>query len=124
MPASVNDPKLLTDAAGKQQNFGAVITRDPDPTAQTITIDLLVKDKQFHRVSLYFLDWEKYNRRSAVEIFDLKTLKILSPVQLIRNYTMGKYLSFNYSSSIRIRINQVRGKNAALSGLFFDHHEN
>ena len=120
LSASGSDAKLLTDTAGVHHNFGAVITKDPDPTAQTITLDLVLNDNQPHQIALYFLDWEKHNRRSAVEVFDLKTLKILAPVQLIRNYTMGKYLSFKFTGSIRIRINQVRGKNAALSGLFFD----
>ena len=32
----------------------------------------------------------------------------------------GKYLSFNFDQSVRLRINHVRGKNAVLSGIFFD----
>jgi hypothetical protein len=32
----------------------------------------------------------------------------------------GKYLSFRLFGSLRIRVNHVRGKNAALSGIFFD----
>ncbi|WP_158798857.1 alpha-L-rhamnosidase C-terminal domain-containing protein [Pedobacter sp. L105] len=120
----MDDAKLLTDPSGKPQNFGAVITKDPDPTQQTITIDLDVNDEQSHQISLYFLDWEKHNRRSAIEIFDLKTLKIFSPLQLVQNYTNGKYFSFNYSGSIRIRIDQVRGENVAISGLFFDQSKN
>lgn len=118
--APEKDRSLLTDAAGKPGGFGAVITQDPNPTAQTITIDLTVIDNGAHQVALYFLDWDNQNRRSAVELFDMNTLDLLSPVQLIRTYTKGKYLIFNYRGSTRIRINQVRGKNAALSGLFFD----
>jgi hypothetical protein len=38
----------------------------------------------------------------------------------IRSYEKGKYLTFKYSNSIRIRVNQVQGPNAAVSGLFFD----
>jgi hypothetical protein len=41
-----------------------------------MTIDLDVNDSQKHRLAVYFLDWDTSGRRSAVEIFDLKTLKI------------------------------------------------
>jgi hypothetical protein len=47
-------------------------------------------------------------------------LKLVAPVQLIKDYQNGKYLVFDYSGSLRIRVNHVRGKNAALSGIFFD----
>lgn len=57
-------------------------------------------------------------RRSEIEIFDLKTLNIIAPVQMIRNYQNGKYVSFSFDKSVRIRINNVRGKNAAVSGIF------
>jgi len=122
LPEYLNAPVLKNQANFhfKGTGFGAIITQDPRPTAQTITIDLPVKDNQPHQLALYFLDADRQNRRTAVEIFDMNTLKLLSPVQMIRNQTNGKYLIFNYKRSIRVRINQVRGKNAALSGLFFD----
>jgi hypothetical protein len=85
-----------------------------------MTIDLDVNDSQKHRLAVYFVDWDASGRRSAVEIFDLKTLKLLAPVQLIKEYQNGKYMVFNYSGPIRIRVNHVRGNNAALSGIFFD----
>ena len=85
-----------------------------------MTIDLDVKDSQKHCLALYFLDWDSNGRRSAVEIFDLKTLKLVAPVQPIREYQSGKYLVFDYEGSLRIRVNHVRGENAALCGIFFD----
>jgi hypothetical protein len=85
-----------------------------------MTVNIDVNDSQKHQLALYFLDWDNDGRRSAVELFDLKTLKLLAPVQLIRDYQNGKYLFFDYSGSLRIRINHVRGKNAALSAIFFD----
>lgn len=99
---------------------GAIITRDPLPTQQTFTIDLPLKEKHPVCISLYFLDPDAQQRRSAVEIFDLDTLAILAPVQLIEHYEKGKYLRFTVDRPVRIRVNQVRGKNAALAGLFFD----
>jgi hypothetical protein len=113
-------PKVLVDDETKEKHFGAIITQDPEPTLQTMTIALEVKDNQKHRLAIYFLDWDNDGRRSAIEIFDLKTLKLIAPVQLVKNYENGKYLVFDYSGSLRIRVNHVRGKNAALSGIFFD----
>ena len=114
------DNSVLTDTSGNGGSFGAVITQDPIPLLETMTIDLGVKDSQLHQAALYFLDWDNTGRRSAIEVFDAKTLKLIAPVQLIRTYKNGKYVVFNYSGSIRIRVNQVRGPNAAVSGLFFD----
>jgi len=94
-------------------------TSNPE-TLETMTIDLRVTGSQLHQVALYFLDWDNQERRSEIEVFDATTLKLIAPVQLIKTYKNGKYLVFNYSGSIRIRVNQVRGPNAAVSGLFFD----
>ncbi|MDO6431952.1 glycosyl hydrolase [Flavitalea sp. BT771] len=117
------DNSVLTDTSGNASSFGAVITQDPIPLLETMTIDLQVTGNQQHQVALYFLDWDNKARRSGIEVFDGRTLKLIAPVQLIRTYKGGKYLVFNYSGSIRIRVNQVRGPNAAVSGLFFDEPE-
>ncbi|TSJ43245.1 Bacterial alpha-L-rhamnosidase [Mucilaginibacter corticis] len=109
----------LTDTAGLNKPLGAIATQDPMACLQTMTMDLHASDNSVHQMALYFLDWDNKQRRSAIEIFDLKTKNLLAPVQLVKNYTGGKYVIFNYSGSIRIRINQVRGENAAVSGIFF-----
>ncbi|WP_162842542.1 alpha-L-rhamnosidase C-terminal domain-containing protein [Mucilaginibacter pineti] len=114
------DDRVLTDTMGFVGGFGAAVTQDPIPLLETMTMDIQVKDDKVHQLALYFLDWDKSGRRSELEIFDAKTLKLLAPVQMVKQYQAGKYLVFNYSGSIRIRINQVRGPNAALSGVFFD----
>ncbi|MDP4252216.1 MAG: hypothetical protein Q8918_19115, partial [Bacteroidota bacterium] len=105
---------------GSPRRAGAMVTRDPLATLQTMTIDVVAKDSLNHVLSLYFLDYDRRDRRSAVEVFNLNNLNIIAPVQMLRNYGNGKYLSFRCRGSIRIRINQVRGPNAAVSGLFFD----
>lgn len=111
---------VLTGANGTTHNIGAYTTKDPIACLQTMTLDVTVNDDKEHQLALYFFDWDGNERRSAVELFDLKTLSLLAPVQLVERYGQGKYLVFKYSGSIRIRINQVRGTNAAISGIFFD----
>ncbi|SIQ01582.1 alpha-L-rhamnosidase [Mucilaginibacter lappiensis] len=109
----------LRDTTGAYKSLGAIATQDHIPCLQTMTIDIHASNSVPHQMALYFLDWDNKNRRSAIEIFDLKTLNLSAPVQLVKNYKGGKYVIFNYSGSTRIRINQVRGENAAISGLFF-----
>jgi alpha-L-rhamnosidase len=98
----------------------AIITKDPDPTFQTMTIDVVLKEKHPYKLSLYMLDFDTHERRSALEIFDLETLKLIAPVQLVKKYHQGKYITFSFNKSVRIRVNHIRGQNAAVSGLFFD----
>jgi hypothetical protein len=50
----------------------------------------------------------------------MNSLDLISPMIYVRNYEKGKYVSFEFEGPIRIRINQVRGINVILSGLFFD----
>jgi hypothetical protein len=109
---------LVSDSGEKQRSLGAVTTRDPNPCYQTMTVDITCE--KAHKISLYFVDWERAGRRSAIEIFDLENKKLLMPVYMVRDYENGKYISFNIDRPVRIRIDQVRGKNAALSGIFFD----
>lgn len=117
---SSSDNRVPAIPGQKNKTAAAIITKDPDACLQTMTIDILLKESHPYQLSLYFLDFDHQDRRSAVEIFDPKTLNILAPVGIVRNYGQGKYFSFNFDQSVRVRINHVRGKNAAVSGLFFD----
>lgn len=114
-----SDSRALEDSDGTR-SIGAFITRDPIACEQTMTIDLPVQINHPYKVSLYFVDWERSKRRSAIEIFDLETKELLAPVYMVRDYSEGKYVSYLFDRSVRIRINQVRGANAAVSGIFFD----
>jgi alpha-L-rhamnosidase len=113
------EPGLLTEGH-ETPSFGAVVTKDYNICEQSMTIDLPVNDEKTHRVSLYFLDQDGQDRRSAIEIFDAKTLNLIGPMIYVKNYKQGKYVSFKFKGPIRLRINQVRGINVSLSGLFFD----
>lgn len=103
-----------------KRNMGSVITLDPAPCNQTFTIDLPNSKNAPYRIALYFVDWEKVGRRSAIEVFDLESKQLLMPVEIVRNYQEGKYVVFSVDRPVRLRINQVRGTNAALCALFFD----
>ncbi len=105
---------------GTTRHIGAIYTQDPNVCMQTITVDLSGKVDQPYQLSLYFVDWDRQERRSALEVFDLNTKELLMPVYMVRNYEEGKYVTFTVDRPVRIRVDHVRGSNAALSALFFD----
>ncbi len=102
------------------RNIGCFHTNDGVNGDQTMTIDITIKHQQTFRVALYFVDWDNAGRRTAVEMFDLQTKKLVAPVKMVKNYSGGKYIVFEYNKSVRFRVNQVRGVEAVLSGIFFD----
>lgn len=118
--ATTNDTRALTLPGSQQRLAAAMITKDPEPTLQTMTIDLPQSTRHTFRVSLYLLDWDHQDRRSAIELFDLDTRELIAPVQLVQHYEKGKYISFVVDRPVRVRINHVRGRNAAVAGIFFD----
>src|SRR5690606_9799006 len=103
-----------------KSHLGAIYTNDPHACMQTMTIDIKTEGEFSTNLSLYFVDFDKQGRRSAIEIFDLDTKELLMPVYMVRDYKEGKYVTFPIDRSVRIRINQVRGVNAVCSALFFD----
>lgn len=104
----------------KSRSLGALITLDPQVCRQTMTIDVDYQQDKPYKISLYFVDWDSSDRRSAIELFDLQNKRILSPVHMVRNYGMGRYVTFEVNQPVRVRICQVRGANAACSALFLD----
>ena len=87
---------------------------------QTMTIDVDYRTASPYRLTLYFVDWDNAGRRSAIELFDLATRRLLSPVHMVRDYSGGRYVTFEVDRPVRVRICQVRGTNAAVSAIFLD----
>lgn len=120
LPSYVDTIRLHNNNFVVWDSGGAITTQDAKLTWQTMTIDVRLKADHPYTLSIYCLDRDKQQRRSAIEIFDLETLRLVAPVAMVRHYERGKYVTFTFNKSVRIRIDQVRGKNAAVSGLFFD----
>jgi hypothetical protein len=105
---------LVSGDAATTRSLGAFFCK------LTMTVDVPCRENQPYKLSLYFVDWDRQGRRSEVEVFDLETKKLLMPVYMVRDYAEGKYVTFEFDRSVTIRINQVRGKDTVLSGIFFD----
>ncbi|MBE0654919.1 MAG: hypothetical protein IH594_14050 [Bacteroidales bacterium] len=117
---NTTDDRALAPDNGSPGSIGAIYTQDPLATLQTMTVDIETETVGQYQVALYFLDWDDAGRRVAVEMFDLETKEIIAPVQIVRDFSQGKYLIYRYNKPVRFRINHVRGPNATLSGIFFD----
>lgn len=119
--SNTDDVRALSGNAlneGKR-SIGTLYTGDPIACEQTFTVDIGLKEEKEYTVALYFVDWDKKGRQLAVEMFDGETLNMIAPVQVLDDYSGGKYLVYKYNRSARFRIDQIRGDNATLSGIFF-----
>lgn len=85
----------------------------------SFAVDLHLRDGQTHQVALYCLDWDTGARRQTVEIADAASGRILNS-QVISDFHRGRYLVWNLTGHVIIRVTRNAGLNAAVSGLFFD----
>jgi hypothetical protein len=86
----------------------------------TLHLEVDTKTNTTYSMAVYFLDWDKKGRQTSVEVRDLKTLDLIAPTQIVSDYVNGKYLVYRCDRPVRVRIEQVRGDNAVISGVFFD----
>jgi len=86
----------------------------------SFSFNVSVTGTKEYQIALYFVDWDNKDRRVSVEMIDATTLNLIAPVRIVTDFYGGKYLVFSYTKSAKFRINQVRGDNSVLSGIFFD----
>jgi hypothetical protein len=84
----------------------------------TFTVDLNFSDQAVHQVALYFLDWDRTDRRQTVDILDGDG-NLLNSQVLTSSFNGGAYLVWNLSGKIRIRVSLIAGLNSVISGLYF-----
>lgn len=101
------------------RKLGAYHTDDDTACFQTFTVDIDLNEDKEYTAALYFVDWDERGRKLTVEMFDGATLNMIAPVKVLKDYAGGAYLVYKYHKSVRFRIDQIRGKNATLSGIFF-----
>ena len=72
-----------------------------------------------HRLSLYFLDYDKKDRREAIQVSNAITGEVLDN-RKIADFTSGRYLSWNIQGAVRVTLKKITGDNAMISGIFLD----
>lgn len=117
-----NDKRALAANSGNSypRTAACLYAMDADQIGYTFTSTIHSKDKHPYKVSLYFVDWDDKGREIAVEMFDAKTSKLLTAVQVVKNFKAGKYITFTCDRAVKFRFDIVRGVNPVLSGMFFD----
>ncbi len=78
------------------------------------------KETRPYQIALYFVDWDRAGRSLGVSMHDADTLDLIASQKVVEDFAGGKYLIYSYNKSATFRIEQVRGDNAVLSGIFFD----
>ncbi len=89
----------------------------------TTYVDIQLPQPKKYRLSIYALDFDRQGRRQAYEVMDYATHALLAPIQIADDYSAGVYHTYECDRSVRIRVIQLRGENAGLSGIFFDPSE-
>ncbi len=87
------------------------------PTSFTVKFNLT--DGKTHQLALYFLDWDRNGRAQTIEVLDTVTGAVLNS-QSISSFAEGKYLIWDISGNVTVRLTRVSGYNATLQGIFLD----
>ncbi|HWE37485.1 MAG TPA: fibronectin type III domain-containing protein [Isosphaeraceae bacterium] len=85
---------------------------------QTVTLEVNLAGDALHRVSLYAVDWDNRGRVERIDVIDPTTGAVLDS-RTISSFTGGDYLSWNLRGHVQIRVTNLAGPNAVVSGLFF-----
>jgi hypothetical protein len=100
---------------------GVLYSGDPGPSDQRcVVLDVALKQPAEYQLALYFVDLDHKGRRQSVELFDLASRKLIAPTHVYADFVNGTYAVYHCRQSVRVRVNQIRGDNAVLGGLFFD----
>ena len=84
------------------------------------TIDVNITDGKTHQVALYNLDWDGSNGRSQqIDILDAATNAVLDS-RSVSSFSSGKYLVWNLSGHVIIKVTRTGIHNSVVSGIFFD----
>ncbi|HYF48717.1 MAG TPA: PKD domain-containing protein [Planctomycetota bacterium] len=82
--------------------------------------NLNLTDGQFHKISVYSLDWDSYGpRNQRLQVVDAGTGTVLD-TRDVSAFSAGKHVVWNIKGNVVIRVtNLAAGSNAVVSGIFF-----
>ena len=89
-------------------------------TYGSYTIDLNFSDGAQHQLAVYCLDWDFGGARTqTVSILDGSNNAVLD-TQTVSNFQNGKYVVWNLTGHVVLKVANAGGDNAVISGLFFN----
>jgi hypothetical protein len=107
-----------TDLAALERPFQPTRVASTWFGSAPFTVFLNFYDAAFHRVSLYFVDYEGWGRQQRVEILD-RDGTILDSTEL-SSFGSGVWLKYDLRGQVRVRLTPLLGPDAVLSGAFFE----
>jgi uncharacterized membrane protein YkoI len=110
--ASTTDPRALQSPGGTGRSANGWY-------GGTFTIDLNLTGGQVHDLALYAVDWDNGGRQERIQVVDPATGNVLD-TEVLSSFRAGAYLQWAVSGHVQIRVTQLAGINAVVSGLFFD----
>jgi hypothetical protein len=86
----------------------------------SFTIDLNFNDGAQHQLAVYCLDWDAGGARAqTLSILDGTTNAVLNS-QSVGSFQNGKYVVWNLTGHVILKVTNAGGVNAVISGLFFN----
>ncbi|MHC1766072.1 MAG: S8 family serine peptidase [Verrucomicrobiia bacterium] len=74
-----------------------------------------------YQVAFYVVDGYPYDRSQTIEVLDVYgQIPIKGTLQTVTSFTGGKYFVYNIKGHVLVRFTCTAGKDAVLSGIFFD----
>jgi hypothetical protein len=113
---STSDVRAEQKASGADRMAGCWYVVGP---GSAFTFDLNLSDGRAHRVSLYALDWENAGRVERIDVVDADTGTVLDNRGLSA-FSGGTWLSWNVVGHVKLRVVNVAGYTAVVSGLTLD----
>jgi hypothetical protein len=82
-------------------------------------VDIKFTDGQTHQVAAYVLDWDSNLRQETIRVTDVPSSKVLDD-RSVTGFNGGRYLVWNLTGHVNIKVTRVAGANAVMSALFFN----
>lgn len=120
--SSTTDTRALSADATNQgaRKAACYYTEGTRGIRNSMAVTIRCKETRPYQVALYVVDWDDQSRSLGVSMHDADTLDLIAPQRVVKDFAGGKYLIYSYNKSVTFRIEEVRGPNAVLSGIFFD----
>ena len=106
-----SDEESVLNKKGSEERLAACFYE------RQFNLEIYLKDGE-HRVALYFLDYNGKGRKQKVEILDGRNNAVLIS-RSVADFKEGKYLVYDMSGHVKVRITTEEGENAVISGVFF-----
>jgi hypothetical protein len=117
--SATTDPRAL-ERESSSGRIAAAWRTTPNAPGASFTIDVNLTDGKSHQVALYCLDWNGGDRSQNIEILDAASGAALDTRSVSSFDALPKYLVWNLTGHVTIKVTVTGGVNAVLSGIFFD----